>query len=168
MQISEFVVTGTHIWYYYICKRQVWLISHQITADQENTNIQIGKLIDQDFYRRQKKSLFVDRNLIDVFCEQDGRLVIGEIKKSSKTAESARMQLAYYLLRLKENGVNASGELRFPTERKKMKVELTPQIIQQLNVVVEEIKTLAAQPLPPPAERISFCKSCAYIEFCWS
>lgn len=26
-------VTGTLIWYYYICKREVWLMFHQIAPD---------------------------------------------------------------------------------------------------------------------------------------
>ncbi|MEI7989320.1 MAG: Dna2/Cas4 domain-containing protein, partial [Chloroflexota bacterium] len=44
----DILVTGTHIWYYYICKREVWLISHQITPDQENDNIALGKYFDQE------------------------------------------------------------------------------------------------------------------------
>ncbi|MBM3239523.1 Dna2/Cas4 domain-containing protein [Candidatus Poribacteria bacterium] len=29
-------ITGTLIWYYYICKREVWLMSRSLEAEQNN------------------------------------------------------------------------------------------------------------------------------------
>lgn len=49
-------VNGTHIWYYFICKREVWLIAHQIAADQEDDNLEIGRFISETSYQRQKKN----------------------------------------------------------------------------------------------------------------
>ena len=57
-------VGGTLIWYYFICKRQVWLISHQLTPDQDDTNIVIGRLIDRTSYGRE----------IGCWVKQDGYL----------------------------------------------------------------------------------------------
>ena len=67
METHKRQISGTHIWYYFICKRQVWLISHEITPDQENTNIKIGKHVENEHYKREKKYLFVNHNIIDVF-----------------------------------------------------------------------------------------------------
>jgi len=29
---SELRVTGTMVWYYYVCQREVWLMAHQLEA----------------------------------------------------------------------------------------------------------------------------------------
>lgn len=36
-------VTGTFIWYYYICKREVWLISRQLSPDERDENVEWGR-----------------------------------------------------------------------------------------------------------------------------
>jgi hypothetical protein len=43
MRDSDFQVNGTLIWYYYICKRQVWLMAHALVPDQEDDNIRQGR-----------------------------------------------------------------------------------------------------------------------------
>ena len=40
--MDEFKVSGTYIWYYCICQREVWLLAHALEADQQDENIQIG------------------------------------------------------------------------------------------------------------------------------
>jgi CRISPR-associated exonuclease Cas4 len=104
MDDNQVGVGGTLIWYYFICKRQVWLISHQLTPDQDDTNIAIGRLIDRTAYEREKKELVVGSSKMDIFSIIDGQLVIGEVKKSSRYRDSARMQLAFYLKELAERG----------------------------------------------------------------
>jgi len=42
-------ITGTLIWYYYICERECWLMAHQINPHQENAllgNITISEVVD--------------------------------------------------------------------------------------------------------------------------
>ena len=164
----DILVTGTHIWYYYICKREVWLISHQITPDQENDNIALGKYFDQESYQREKKSLEVESNRIDIFHREDGKLVVGEVKKSSKYSESAKMQLAYYLLKLSENGIEAKGELKFPKEKVSLEVNLDESLKKELMMAVEEIQSIMESKTPPLPTKIRFCNNCGYVEFCWS
>lgn len=161
-------ITGTHIWYYFICKREVWLISHHITPDQDNDNIVLGRYFDQESYQREKKALEVESNRIDIFHQDNGKMVVGEVKKSSKYCESAKMQLAYYLLKLKENGVEAEGELRFPKEKTIHAVNLDEALEKQLLDVVIDIQAIIECELPPPPSQNRFCKNCAYAEFCWS
>ncbi len=164
----EFTVTGTHLWYYFICPREVWLISHQLTPDEDNDNIVLGRYIDQEAYAREKKSLEVEGNRLDIFHREDGRLVVGEVKKSSRYRESARMQLAYYLKKLKENGVEARGELRFPLEKQREDVILDGDTEAVLAGAVTEIQRIVQEEKPPLPQPIGFCKNCAYAEFCWS
>ncbi len=167
MQI-DLTITGTHIWYYFICKREVWLISHQITPDQDDENIILGRYYDAEAYQRERKSLVIENSRIDVYHKENGQLVVGEVKKSSKYQESARMQLAFYLKRLKENGVHAKGELRFPTEKKKEVIQLTNELEETLKKIEEEITELIRLKQTPPPQRIGFCKNCGYVEYCWS
>jgi CRISPR-associated exonuclease Cas4 len=160
-------ITGTLIWYYYICQREVWLMAHQLMPSQENPFIELGRLIDKESLKREKKQIHLENVVLDIIDQKDGKLVVGEVKKSSKAAESARMQLAFYLLKLQENGIEAKGELIFPKEKKREKVVLTQEIKDRLYKACGEIEKIVSQELPPKAVKIGFCKNCGYKEMCW-
>lgn len=164
----EIAINGTHIWYYFICKREVWLILHQIAADQDDENIDLGRFIQEHVYQRNKKELLIGNVQVDRIRREDDQLVIGEVKKSSRYLESSRYQLLYYLQTLKKMGIAARGELLFPEEKKKVVVELTEESEQELNQAVEAIRAIARLPVPPQPEKIHFCRKCAYREYCWA
>jgi len=164
----EFSITGTHIWYYFICHRQVWLMSRQIEPDQEHESILLGKLNDQTSFRREKKYLHFEGGVVDLFREQNGKLLISEVKKSSRFEESARMQLLYYLLKMHECGIDAVGELRIPKEKKIIPVRLTKEDEEKLIRTCEAISAIVSLDKPPEPKRCQYCRGCAYLEFCWS
>jgi len=168
MPDHDISVSGTLIWYYYICEREVWLISHQLTPDQDDTNVAIGRFIDQTSYSREKKQLTVGSNKMDIFSVVDGKLVIGEVKKSSRYRRSARMQLAFYLKELAARGVQAIGELRFPAEKERETVVLNEDLLKELDKVEREILRIVYLDQPPSPAKNRYCKKCAYAEFCWS
>lgn len=168
MESREINVSGTLVWYYYICPREVWLIGHQITPDQDDSNVSLGRFIQDFSYPRERKELSVGNSKMDVFHINDGELVIGEVKKSSKYSDSARMQLAFYLNELRQRGVEARGELRFPKEKRKELVILNEETERKLDFVQREILRILYLPKPPEPKKINFCKKCAYAEFCWS
>ncbi len=168
MSERDLGVSGTLVWYYYICPREVWLISHQINPDQDNDNVVLGRYIGENTYQREKKEISIGNSKIDVFHTEDGKMVIGEVKKSSKYKESARMQLAFYLSELKERGIMACGELRFPKEKVREEVILDERTEQELDKVRREILCIVYMEKPPQPRKIQFCKKCAYAEFCWS
>ena len=165
---SSIAITGTLIWYYYICQREVWLIAHQLEARQDNPFLELGRFLQEQSYQRERKSIRLENIEIDMVKQQDGELVVAEVKKSSRFQKSATMQLAFYLRILQEYGITASGELRFPKEKKRLAIELTPEILQELQQAEQEIRHIIAQSLPPPEKRIPWCTNCAYQEFCWS
>lgn len=167
-RITDLAVGGTLVWYYYICLRQVWLLAHQIVPDQDHTNLTIGRFIGQIAYSRQKKELTLGASKMDIYQITDEGLVIGEVKKSSRYARSARMQLLFYLRTLASVGIQARGELRFPTEKLRQPVALDEAAVQELDEVEREILRVARQDKPPPATKSRYCKGCAYVEFCWS
>ncbi len=166
--MSEFYVTGTYIWYYCICKREVWLLSHGLEADQQDDSMRIGNMIHENAYSRSRKEMEFGDSKFDVIRTDHGRLVVGEVKKSSRYVESSTMQLLFYLQQLEESGICAEGELLFPEEKKKERVLLNNENRRRLAFIVEDIKVIARLEKPPEPEKNHFCKKCAYGEFCWS
>lgn len=166
--MDSMAITGTDIWYYFICKREAWLNMHHIVPDEEDENIEIGRFIHEYHYRREKKEVAIDSIKIDRLKRENGELVVREVKKSSKFLTSARYQLLYYLYTLQKMGITARGELLFPEERKKERVELTTESIAKLEQAMDEIRRIAKAPIPPPPRKIPFCRRCAYREYCWA
>lgn len=164
----EFHVTGTLIWYYYICKREVWLMAHQLEPNQEDENMKIGKLIGESAYQRTKKEIDVYSGKFDLVKTENGELIVGEIKKSSRFIESAGKQLLFYLLQLKEMGINARGELLIPEERKKFEVTLDSQSEAEIRKTINDIERIVKLDLPPKPVKNKYCRNCAYNEFCWA
>lgn len=161
-------VTGTHIWYYFICKREVWLMIHQIAPDQEDENVDLGRFINEHTYQRSKQEVTIGSIKVDRIRREDGQIVIGEVKKSSKYLKSARYQLLYYLRTLKEMGIQARGELLFPEEKKREIVVLTAEGEEELDTAIKEIRRIARLPVAPTPTKIGFCRKCAYREYCWA
>lgn len=164
----DFQVTGTLIWYYYICKRQVWLMAHSLTPDQDNENILLGRVIGEYSYPRDKKEVDLGNVKIDLVRSEKGQLVIGEVKKSSRFITSATKQLQYYLLQIEKMGITARGELFIPEERQRFEVVLDEEARLKLQKAQEDIIEIINQALPPPAQKIQLCRPCAYAEFCWA
>ncbi len=165
---GEFRITGTYIWYYCICRREVWLLSRGITADQEDTNVEIGRFLHEQSYAREKKEIEFNGMKFDIVKRKDGQLVIGEIKKSSKFIESARMQLLYYLHELERNGLRVTRMLMVPEEKLREEVKLDEGTKNQLNKVIEDIWNIVCSDKPPEAVRNHYCPNCAYAEMCWA
>lgn len=161
-------VTGTDIWYYFICKREVWLMMHQIAPDQEDENVNLGRFINEHTYQRNKQEVMVGNIKIDRVRREEGQLIIGEVKKSSRYIRSARYQLLYYLRTLKEMGIEARGELLFPEEKKTEKVILTDEHERELDEAISDIRRIVRLPVPPAPVKNSFCQRCAYREYCWA
>lgn len=142
-------------------------MSHELNPEQDNPFLEIGRLIHEDSYKREKKEISVGNMKIDLIKKANGETIIGEVKKSSRFEKSARMQLAFYLYRLKEQGINVTGELLIPEEKKRISVELTPDVESELMEVFKKIREIISEEKPPSPEKISFCSNCAYREFCW-
>lgn len=162
-------VTGTLVWYYFVCRREVWLMTHQVNPDEDDPNMDLGRFIHETSYpRRNQKEILIGHVKLDIMRFEDGVPVVGEVKKSSKYLRSARMQLAFYLLELRRRGIDARGELLIPKEKKVIAVDLTEDLAKELGDTEHAIQSLAMADTPPPPEKIGLCVSCAYQELCWS
>ena len=166
--MSDTPLTGTLVWYYAICKRECWLMAHQIEPEREFDLLAEGRLNTEAHYERRKKEVSLPGGVrVDQVRREKGKLIISEVKKSSKFIPAASLQLAYYLWILEQEGVEAVGEVLVPEERKREEVRLT-EMRGALLEAVEAIGELTEQPTPPRAVWLHYCKTCAYSEFCWS
>jgi CRISPR-associated exonuclease Cas4 len=166
--LSTFNITGTYVWYYCICKREVWLLSHGITPDQDNTYMDIGRFLHKTTYEREKKEIDFHGMKFDILKNKNGRLVVGEVKKSSRYMESAKMQLLLYLSELKEAGIHAEGLLLVPAEKKRESVILDTEAQERLDEIKREILDIVSLEKPPQPVKNRYCGKCAYSEMCWA
>lgn len=161
-------VNGTLVWYYNICKREVWLMSRHIVPDQQNSNIDFGKFLHEQTYQRKQKEILFGNVKFDVLLEKGDKLVIGETKKSSRYSEASKWQLMFYLQTLKKAGINASGMLLYPQEKKREAVDLTNESEELLNRMVLDIEKISEQSGTILPQKCKYCYSCGYNEYCWS
>jgi CRISPR-associated exonuclease Cas4 len=161
-------ITGNLLNAYYICHRKLWLFAHEVNPPTDNSCLEIGRLIGENSYKGEKKEIQIRNIKIDLIKKENGNVIIAEIKKSSKGTKAARMQLLFYLYQLKNQGVEAKGELLIPKERKKEEILLTEELEKELEKTMRYIQTIIAQPNPPTVHKTHFCRVCAYKDLCFA
>jgi CRISPR-associated exonuclease Cas4 len=62
---SKLRFTGTQINYYLICKRKLWLFSHNLELEPESDLVRLGRLLHEHAYKRRFKEVQVDRIKVD-------------------------------------------------------------------------------------------------------
>ncbi|WP_022670963.1 CRISPR-associated protein Cas4 [Hippea alviniae] len=156
---------------YNICKRQAWLMIRNLTADQDNAFLEIGRLIDETAFKREKRKIYLAdlEAMLDMVTKKDGIYYIAEIKKSSKTMETGIFQLKYYLYLLKKKkGIKAKGLIKIPKEKISKTVELTQEDEKKIEKILKEMSVVLYSDAPPKVLRNSKkCKVCAHYEFCF-
>jgi CRISPR-associated exonuclease Cas4 len=161
-------VNGTLLWYYNICKREVWLMNRAIVPDQHNDNIDLGRFIHEQSYSRKDKEVSFGNVKFDVVFKSKDKLIIGETKKTSKYKEASKWQLLFYLRVLKQAGINAEGVLLCPQEKKRTPILLNKENEESLDEMIEDIKKICSTKYPIKPKKIPFCKNCAYKEYCFA
>jgi CRISPR-associated exonuclease Cas4 len=159
--------TGTQVNYYVVCPRKLWLFSHQIEMERNSDLVQLGKLLhDHTYPRERKKNLVIDNRIVVDFYE-DGTL--HEVKKSNRLEDAHRLQLLYYLYYLKQKGASdISGELNYPKLKQRTRVELTSEAEAEVEQVITGIGDVLALPQAPAVINAPYCKRCSYADFCYA
>ncbi len=160
-------INGVKVNYWATCLRRLWLFSRHITLEHTSDRVALGRFLHETAYRHQDRRDVLVHELIRIdLLHQRNRLI--EIKYSPKLVHAARLQLAYYLWYLKQLGAaDLSGELRFPRQRRVQRVELTPELEQEVIKALNDIPAIESLPRPPQVEWQPYCKACAYCELCW-
>lgn len=159
-------ITGVMVYYYKVCPRKLWYFYHEIQMEQDNENVQIGRILDEETFRKDDKHINID-NVINIdFIRSKG--VLHEIKKSRKIEEAGIQQVKYYLYYLqKKNVFGIKAKIDYPLLKKTIEVELSESDIMELEKVLEEIKRIVDKDVPPKLQKKNICKSCAYYDLCF-
>ena len=128
--------------------------------------VDIGKTIDEETYKRDKKHINID-NIINIdFIRSKG--ILHEVKKSNKIEEASILQVKYYLYFLHKRGVdNIKAQIDYPLLKKTLEVQLTQEDIINLEEILTNIKVIVEKDIPPELEKKRICKSCAYYDLCF-
>lgn len=159
-------ITGVMVYYYEVCKRKLWYFYNEIQMEQGNEAVAIGKTIDEETYKRDKKHINID-NIINIdFIRSKG--ILHEVKKSNKIEEASILQVKYYLYFLQKRGVdNIKAQIDYPLLKKNIEVELTELDIKNIEQILNDIKVIVEKNIPPELDKKRICKSCAYYDLCF-
>lgn len=134
---------------------------------QDNTFLELGRFLSEESFSRERKEIEIGNIKLDLLKKGEKKIVVGEIKKSSRFLRAAEMQLLFYLYRLKERGIEAIGELLIPKEKKRLEVKLSPEKEKEVEEAITKVKEIISAEEPPSPKKCRFCTNCAYREFCW-
>jgi CRISPR-associated exonuclease Cas4 len=165
------VYSASHITYLHLCHRKLWLHHRQIRMEDNSTDVAAGKLIDKTTYRRRARKwtqLAFDGIKIDHFDAR--QRVVMETKKSPKLEHVHVAQVKYYLYRLEQRGVEGvTGRIEYPRQKQNREVGLTPS--DRSSVIpgwLAEIDRIVQTEDCPELIPKSYCKTCAFYDFCYS
>ncbi|MDR2286927.1 MAG: CRISPR-associated protein Cas4 [Prevotellaceae bacterium] len=162
-------ISGTHLNYYYVCKRKLWLFSNGISMEHTSDLVYEGKLIHETSYPQRSEryeEISIGGCKIDFYDAKNK--VVHEIKKSNKIEEAHEWQIKYYLLTLERNGIEGvKGILEYPALRQTKFVELATTDKDTIVELEKQIMMLVELEQCPPLIHSKICKSCSYFEFCY-
>jgi CRISPR-associated exonuclease Cas4 len=170
--LREAHITGTEVHYLVLCPRKLWWFAHGVEQEhvgetQAAQNVALGQHIHAESYPgKARKEIMVDDLLRLDFMESGA---VHEIKKSRGGQRATHYQLLYYLYYLKhEKGIETTGVIDYPKERRRETVALTPDLEAEVAATIERLEaTRAAEHPPEVASPMSVCKKCAYQDLCW-
>lgn len=134
--------------------------------EQESDTVFQGKLVGEQSYGRRRKEIAIGDNIvIDGFDAAKG--VIYEVKKSRAVEKAHIWQTKYYLYILKQLGVEATAEIDYPLIRRTEELQLSEDDEREIEKLTEAVQDILQSPRAPGLKNKTFCRKCAYYEFCW-
>lgn len=107
-------ITATHIAYFALCQRKLWLFHHQIALEHTSDTVYEGKLIGENSYI-QRAEKYIETQLttewngvilsakIDYYDAK--ARIIHEVKKSAKLEQAHIAQVRFYQFVLEQTGI---------------------------------------------------------------
>lgn len=159
-------ITGMMIYYYFVCKRKLWYFLNEITMEQNSELVELGKILDETSYIREKKSILIDNTINIDFIKNN--TVIHEVKKTRAIEEAGEWQIKYYIYYLEQKGVkNIEAVVDYPLLKQKREIFLTEEDRKILKNIIEQIKKTMTEERPQETINNKICKKCAYYDFCY-
>lgn len=152
-----------------MCAREAWFMSRAISPEEDNYFISVGRLIHEESYlSMQMKEIEIDGAKIDFVIEKNGETIVAEIKKSSRSTESGKIQLLYYMKKLKEISIDVKGQLRIPKEKKIIDIYIDHESEKLLEDKIQNLKNIISLSKPPEIIKSAYCKKCGFQSLCFS
>ena len=159
-------ITGMMFYYYFVCHRKLWYFTHELTFEDGNEDVAIGRLIDENSYSKNSKHIMID-NTINVDFIKEWK-ILHEIKKQKSIEEAAEWQVKYYLYFLKKRGIMVEkGILVYPKLRERKEIFLLDKDIERIEHILKNIEKIIKNESPPELKKLKICKKCAYYEYCY-
>lgn len=171
-------LTATHINYYHVCHRKLWLFANGISMEHTSDTVYDGKLLHETSYpQRADKYTEVDllatttdglllAGKID-FYDTKGK-VIHEVKRSDKMEDAHEWQLKYYVWLLELNDIaGVHAILEYPRIRQTKTLWLSATDRNYLQLVIKKISLLQEAEICPSRINSKICKNCSYYDLCY-
>lgn len=159
-------ITGMMVYYYFVCERKLWYFINQINMEQNSELVQIGKILDETTYKKEKKQILID-NTINIDFIKNGA-VLHEVKKTKAIEEAGIWQIKYYIYYLQNKGVeNVKAKIDFPLLRETKEIYLEPEDKKQLENIIKNIEEIAQMDKPPKTLNVKICNKCSYFDMCY-
>ncbi|MCI6414373.1 CRISPR-associated protein Cas4 [Butyricimonas virosa] len=163
-------IIATHINYYCVCKRKLWLFGNGIGMEYTSDLVTEGRLVHETSYPNRAaryEEISIGGSVIDFYDPQTK--VIHEIKKSSAKEEAHVWQVKYYIyLFEKEEIMGVKGVLEYPLLREIVSVNFEDEDREELKSMMFEIKKIVEGEMCPPRLLKKRCSQCSYFEFCYA
>lgn len=159
-------ITGLMVYYYEVCKRKLWYFVNEIQLEENNSNVILGKLLEENTYTRDEKKINIDGVINIDFIRS--KKILHEIKKSNSIEPVSLLQVQYYLYYLEKKGlIGLKGILDYPLLKQTVEVNLTDKDRENLDNIIIGIKEILRKESPPALEKNGICKKCAYFDLCF-
>ena len=159
-------ITGLMVYYYEVCKRKLWYFTNDIQLEENNSNVILGKLLEENTYTRDEKKINIDGIINIDFIRS--KKILHEIKKSNSIEPASILQVQYYLYYLEKKGlVGLKGILDYPLLKQTVEVNLADSDRENLENIIIGIKEILGKESPPILEKKNICKKCAYFDLCF-
>lgn len=164
-------LTATHIAYFHLCHRKLWLFANGINMEHTSEVVAEGKLIGETTYtdRAQKfTEIEIDGVKIDFYDAKNK--VVHEVKKSASVEQAHIAQVQYYLYKLHQKGVHgATGIIEYPKLKQREAVSaLTHADLEMIAHWEKDVSEIMDLGTCPQVIRAKICGQCSYFDFCYS
>lgn len=170
-------ITATHINYYIICPRKLWLFSNGINMEHTSEVVYDGKLLHESSYPQRAEKY----SEVALSAEWQGVHLVGKVdfydrkektihetKRSNKVEDAHEWQVKFYIWLFALNGIEGvMGKIEYPRLRITSEVCLSDTEMKMLFQIIPKIdETINSENCP---EKINgkICKHCSYYEFCY-
>jgi CRISPR-associated exonuclease Cas4 len=163
-------ITGTHIAYYHLCYRKLWLFANGINMEHTSDVVGEGKLIGVTSYQdRASKFTEIEIDGVKIDFYDAKNRVIHEVKKSDCVEQAHFAQVKYYIYKLRQKGIeDVTGIIEYPKLRQREQVSFDADDEIYIQQWVREVENIIHSERCPEVIRSKICKSCSYYDFCYS